>query len=208
MWVVFQTPDSAYFDTDNLRVYLEGNSNAYFVDKSLIKMGFSPEKRDDLYLFLSELGVSFTLKIKNKEIRRDDKFFKTYELKPNSLRTLDKGSQSVLEKIIDGFDLFCKEINLERSVALWSLLINKMQQQGAYFFRLSLEGEYKYIEKYKQDFTIETFYNTIAYNQLFTQKWIYNKKGELSTIKDIKNSEDLNDKYDFSLPDLFFFFGS
>ena len=103
--------------------------------------------------------------------------------------------------------LLCKEINLERSVALWSLLINKMQQQGAYFFRLSLEGEYKYIEKYKQDFTIETFYNTIAYNQLFTQKWIYNKKGELSTIKDIKNSEDLNDKYDFSLPDLFFFFG-
>jgi hypothetical protein len=82
-----------------------------------------------------------------------------------------------------------------------------MKEQGAFMFRLSLEGEYQYIEKSKQTYTVEKIKETTAYQSLFVEKWLFNRHGEKIGVREAQSTDELSEIYDRSFPDLFFFLG-
>ena len=202
-----QPASAIYLDTSILRCFLQNYSNAYFLDNNLIEKGFAPEKRDLFYRFLTLVGVSFYARIKKVECPAKKETQTRLKLTPKSLRQYDKGAQKIADKEIEGFSAFLAGVTPESSRAFTDLLIKVIQEQGSFMFRLSLEGEYQYIEKSQQAYTVEKIKETTAYQDIFNEKWLFNKDGQKVSVREIQSTEELSEIYDKSYPDLFFFLG-
>lgn len=202
-----QPASAVYFDTPALRCFLQNYSAAYFLDNNLIEKGLLPEKRDTFYRFLTWAGVAFYARIKKEERPAKKDIQLKLKLSPKSLRQYDKGAQKITDKEIEGFSDFLSKVTPESSRAFTDLLTKAIQEQGSFMFRLSLEGEYQYIEKSKHAYTIEKIRETTAYRNIFNEKWLFNKKGEKVCVREVNSTEELAGIYDCSYPDLFFFLG-
>ncbi|MDR1729337.1 MAG: hypothetical protein LBR52_01585 [Prevotellaceae bacterium] len=202
-----QPASAVYFDTPALRCFLQHYPEAYFLDNSLIEKGFVPEKREVFYRFLTLLGVSFHARIKKVERPPKKEVQAGLKLAPKSLRRYDKGAQKITDREIEGFAAFLANVTPESSQAFTRLLAKAIQEQGSFMYRLSLEGEYQYIEKSQQTYTIEKIKETTACQDIFNQKWLFGKDGKLVSVRDIQSTEELSEVYDRSHPDLFFFLG-
>ncbi len=202
-----QSAGSVYFDTPSLRFFLQNYPDAYFLDNSLIENGFVPEKRDDFYRFLTLLGVSFHARITKVECRATKEIQARLKLAPKSLRQYDKGAQKITDKEIAGFSAFLSNLTPGSSRAFAGLLAKAIQEQGSFMYRLSLEGEYQYIEKSQQTYTVEKIKETTAYQDIFNAKWLFDKNNNQVSVREIRSTEELSGIYDRSYPDLFFFLG-
>jgi hypothetical protein len=128
-------------------------------------------------------------------------------LKPISLRQYDKGAQIIKDKEIVGFESFLAHITPQSSAAFFHILKKEIEKQSSYLFRLSLQGDYQYIEKGKKHYTQEIITSTSAIQSIFKSRWIYNKEEKLCTPQEINDSSELSEIYDISATDLLFFLG-
>ncbi len=202
-----QPATAVYFDTPVLRSFLQNCPEAYFLDNSLIEKGFIPEKREIFYRFLTMLGVSFHARIKKVERQPGKEIQAKLKLTPKSLRQYDKGAQKITDREIEGFGAFLSSVTPESSRAFADLLSKAIQEQGSFMYRLSLEGEYQYIEKSRQAYTVEKIKETTACTAVFNEKWLFDKDGKKVSVREVQSTEELSDIYDRSYPDLFFFLG-
>jgi len=202
-----QPASSVYFDTPALRCFLQNYPEAYFLENDLVEKGFVPEKREAFYRFLTLLGVSFHARIKKVERPSQKEIVTKLKLAPKSLRQYDKGAQKITDKEIEGFTAFLSNVTPESSRAFTDLLTKAIQELGSFMYRLSLEGEYQYIEKSQQTYTVEKIKVTTAYQDIFNEKWLFDRNGKQVSVREIQSTEELSGIYDRSYPDLFFFLG-
>lgn len=196
-----------YVDTPDLKAYLSNVPDVHFLDKSLVEQAFLPEKRESFYKFASALGVNFNLKMVMVSRNPEQSILEKFDLTPKSLRQYDNGAQVIKDKEIEGFSDFFKNITRESSKAFFNLLSELIQRQSSYMFQLSLEGEYRYVEKAKQNFTEEKIHHTTAWYSIFKEPWIFNLHGQLVTPSAIGSVNNLSGMYDISSPDILFFLG-
>ena len=194
-------------ESPNLKSFLSHNDQFYFLDSNFISLYIAPEKREKFYQILSELGLCFGLRIEEKQISPSSITLEKLSLKPNSLRQYDKGAQIIKDKEIVGFESFLSHLTPKSSAAFYNLLKDEIERQSSYLFRLSLQGDYQYIEKGKKHYTQEIISSTSAIQSIFRCQWMYNKNGEKCSPQEINSSADLSEIYDISATDLLFFLG-
>lgn len=204
---VLKKGDDCCIDTPALRTYLSQNSQINFIDNEFITQYIQAEKRESFYQILSELGMQFGLMIEEILLDPNDATRARLSLSPKSLRQYDKGAQIIKDKEIFGFETFIKHLTPQSSTAFFHLLKEAVEKQSSYLFRLSLQGEYQYIEKGKKHYTQEIISSTTAVQSIFKSRWLYNKTGVACTPDEIGESDELSDLYDVSATDLFFFLG-
>jgi hypothetical protein len=194
-------------ETTELKSFASHNEHVYFLDNSFIIGYIAPEKRDCFYQILSELGLHFGLMVEEKQVVATSSILEKLSLKPISLRQYDKGAQIIKDKEIVGFESFLAHITPQSSAAFFHILKKEIEKQSSYLFRLSLQGDYQYIEKGKKHYTQEIITSTSAIQSIFKSRWIYNKEEKLCTPQEINDSSELSEIYDISATDLLFFLG-
>jgi hypothetical protein len=190
-----------------MREYFSQYKEIFFLDNEFILQEIPTEDREIFYQIMSEIGVHFGLIIKENIVNPTSQTMENLSLKPVSLRQYDKGAQIIRDKIIVGFENFASHLTPQRSAAFFQLLKKEIERESSYLFRLSLQGEYHYIEKGKKHYTKETITSTSAVQSLFNSKWLYNKEYQLCTPYEISESNNLSDIYDISATDALFFLG-
>lgn len=201
-----QACDCSIESTD-IKRFMSHNNRIFFLDNSFIIEYIEPEKRDYFYQILSELGLHFGLMVEEKQVAATPTILEKLSLKPISLRQYDKGAQIIKDKEIVGFDTFLAHITPQSSAAFFLILKKEIEKQSSYLFRLSLQGDYQYIEKGKKHYTQEIITSTSAIQSIFKSRWIYNKEERLCTPQEISESSALSEIYDISATDLLFFLG-
>ena len=204
---VLKCGDDCCISTPLMREYFSQYKEIFFLDNEFILQEIPTEDREIFYQIMSEIGVHFGLIIKENIVNPTSQTMENLSLKPVSLRQYDKGAQIIRDKIIVGFENFASHLTPQRSAAFFQLLKKEIERESSYLFRLSLQGEYHYIEKGKKHYTKETITSTSAVQSLFNSKWLYNKEYQLCTPYEISESNNLSDIYDISATDALFFLG-
>lgn len=149
-----------YFQVENLKTYFSTNPTVFFVAE---EQYLNIIKVDKLHEFLSEIGVRKTLW--RKQFTSNLTWQEKSALRKNAYMTYENYCH---DYILDGLSEFLKEeITLEKSVALWQLLVKNIsleQHNPTKFF----QGEYSY--KYYTDYKI--YFPSYFLKQLKETPWI------------------------------------
>jgi hypothetical protein len=149
-----------YFQTDNLKTYFGSNPTAFFVGEEQYAAII---KEDKLRTFLTEIGVRKTLW--RKQFTPNLTWQEKSAIRKNAYMTYENYCHDF---ILDGLSEFFKsEITLEKSVALWQLLVKNLtleQHNPTKFF----QGEYSY--KYYTDYKIN--FDAFFLKQLRETPWL------------------------------------
>ncbi|MCB9018069.1 MAG: hypothetical protein WCQ55_00545 [Paludibacteraceae bacterium] len=203
----FCSAADVYVDIPDLKAFLANVQSVHFLDKGVVEEAFLPEKRESFYKFASALGANFSLKIVSVSRNADQPMLDKLGLSPKSLRQYDNGAQIIKDKEIAGFSDFGRNITRESSEAFFNLLSDLIQRQSSYMFQLSLEGDYRYVERARQNYTEEKIHHTTAWHSIFSEPWIFNLHGDVVRPSDIGSVNNLSGMYDISSPDILFFLG-
>lgn len=196
-----------YVEVPDLKLFLAHDSSVAFLDPRLAKEGFLPEKREAFYKFLSAVGVSFGLKLRQVRRLPDSKEALRLSLAPKSLRQYDQGDQQIDDCEIEGFASFLTHITEKSSQAFFRLLSEQIERQSSYMFQLSLKGQYRYVERAKKSYTEEVIAHTTAWHSLFSDKWLYGVDGNWASPSEIASVDRLSSSYRIDTPDILFFLG-
>lgn len=201
-----QPVEGCFLNNSLLTSFLKDVKDAYFFENEFVMNEIMPEKRDALYAFLSAAGLHFGLTV--KPVRREPSLWisEQLNLRPISLRQIDNGAQVIIDKAFVGMNELLNKATKERSAAFFKLLGIEVKNQTSFLFRKSLEGEYRYFEKAKRNPTEEIIRQTTAMNTLFHGKWLYSASGDLISVSEITETNQLAPIYDLSYSDLLIFF--
>ncbi|GAA4446143.1 hypothetical protein GCM10023189_00990 [Nibrella saemangeumensis] len=175
--------DNVYLYTENLEKYFDGSLMADFVDEDRY---FLPESHRlilrDILKALGVINYPRKILIADTHLTDEDK---------RVLRTTkdlhDKTWDEVEDYTIDGLKLFFKSISLEKSVALWNILLSVPDD---YF-----EGKYSW--RNRGSYTREQTFIARFVEDLKKTPWLYDKLEKLVAPQDITYDE-LATNYDIS----------
>jgi hypothetical protein len=175
-----------YYPSDKLQIYFEPKADTKFVDLEDYHTFITDEKEQQVLKdFLLKLGVSELPSILTREITD---WKEKSNIKSNlgeNLRTGTDGynGQGTFDKIIDGCKELLSNINIDRSLILWSYLGELNIDE--------LEGEHKYFY-YSQHY--QSFESTTL-TLLKKEKWLLSNKDEFVSPNEITINE-LADGYE------------
>lgn len=171
-----------YLNTPDLERYFEGHDPIYFVSEKLYER-FEGKNLVDL---LMQTGV--------QNIPRRKKFSPNLSSEEKSrLRNNSYSTQDVdqYDYDLEGLDNFLhKELNLERSLVLWNLILKSIKSLNNWDARSFFDGSYswKYYSVYSKKF------DSIFLKKLHKTCWVVDKEGTLKKTSEITFSE-LADEY-------------
>jgi hypothetical protein len=150
-----------YQINENLSTYFRDNNKTYFVASD--QYSLSQNESEKFHKFLSELGVKNTLR--RKEFTPNFTWQEKATLRKNASITYEN---YIKDYKLDGLTVFLKdEITLDKSVALWQLLVkcSSNERNSAIKF---FQGEYSY--KYYSDYRIS--FDSYFLKQLQQNAWL------------------------------------
>lgn len=174
-------PSQIYFRTPELNQYFGSNSSIYFVSDELYQ-NFEKEK---LNSFLSELGVED----KPRRIKSERPADLSWEEKTNRIGNTGR-SIIHIDYELDGLVDFVNDINFEKSILLWNLLLKSIETLNSWEARGFFQGklEYYYQSQHSEN-RVASFTNILKQNA-----WLVDKNNLLRKSSEITFSE-LSDNY-------------
>jgi hypothetical protein len=173
--------NEVYFLTEDLKKYFTGNSETFFVADE--QYSLSKKSQITFKNFLKELGVSehpHKIVLDEAHLTIEDK--KKLRAKSD---LPDKTWERVTDYDLDGLQFFSKNITIEKSLALWNILLSAPDN---YF-----SGKYEW-KNYASNVRNESFEAKFMLD-LKTTRWLFDKNKNLISPLEITNSQ-LAEDYD------------
>ena len=180
-------PELVYIPNDGLREFFRGYESAYFVDEEKLKK----DKSGKLGEFLKGLGVASGLR--RVEKRREPTSEESIKIWNSYCypRGGNPRNESIVDYEYSGLENFlAREINLDRSLLLWNLLLEHIESLPSWVMwpEMAKCQWHYYNRPYSEQF------DAMFLKTLNGYKWLVDKSGELRHPSDIKTSE-LSDSY-------------
>lgn len=178
-----------YFPNFELLKYFESKPDTRFLDLDEYYSLTSENEREHLKFFLLKIGVSELPRLLKVEITDWQEKTKIKDEYQNDLKygTPGYSNQGTFDKIIDGCNEFIENINEEKSLLLWNLLLKLIRQfnDSNSTFKSKLIGKHKYFYYSQQHQKFESS----ALVLLKSSKWLVNLNGELVSPNQITINE-------------------
>ena len=169
-----------YFPTDELKDYFETCTNIKFINYQNYLDIVGADKKDVLDSFLTELGVSETVRIKNREIDYDEKIHRnlprlegTHDISHDE--NVIEGCEEIVYFILDEKN----ELNerKKKSILLWNTLLKVAEVNTGHYTNLNsiLKGKYKYQYYQIREKEFESSTTTL----LQTSEWMFTVNNEI-----------------------------
>ena len=180
--ILLTKPIETYFKNDNLLSYFEGNNTIIFVSDDL----YNHFNKDRLDSFLKELQVEDKPRRLSTKKIADLSWEEKHKLVGYTGREI-----TITDYNLDGLDYFLNNINLEKSVLLWKLLLEHLKcyesWNKASFFSANLHYNYHGPNNSPTESNL--------LKQLKSTPWLVNKNNNLKKPSELSFSE-LSDVYE------------
>lgn len=181
---VLLRPRDVYFKEEDLLRYFANNQSVFFLADNLIE-NFGAEK---LKRFLSSIGVE------NKPRSVDATSLLTDDEKRDIRADTDyRGDYGDQDFTLEGLEYFLNDMNLEKSILLWNLLLKEIQGKTSREIESFFKGYWRY-RAYRHRYEDVKRFDARFLKILKSTSWVYSKNNILTCPTDITVSE-LSDKY-------------